>query len=105
MTIRWRDVCSVDGIELEDMREIEDGDKVYVVYRTRSGFHATSGLCTHEGVRLIDGVVVGDIIECPRHQGHFHIPSGAAKRAPARRNLQVYPTKIEGGRIYIGLPV
>jgi 3-phenylpropionate/trans-cinnamate dioxygenase ferredoxin component len=103
--IRWRDVCAVDDIELEDLREIEEEGRVYVVYRTPSGFYASSGLCTHEGVRLADGVVLGEIIECPRHQGHFHIPSGEAKRAPARRKLQTYPTKVEAGRVYIGLPL
>jgi 3-phenylpropionate/trans-cinnamate dioxygenase ferredoxin subunit len=103
--VRWRDVCAVDDIEPEDLREIEDGGKVYVVYRTPSGFFASSGLCTHEGVRLADGVVLGEIIECPRHQGHFHIPSGEARRAPARRSLRTYPTKVAQGRVYIGLPI
>ena len=102
--LRWRDVCSEDEIQVEDLIEVLDADKVYVLYRTARGFFATSGLCTHEGVRFADGIVLGDIIECPRHQGQFHIQSGEAKRAPARRKLRTFPTKVEAGRVFIGLP-
>jgi 3-phenylpropionate/trans-cinnamate dioxygenase ferredoxin subunit len=102
--VRWREVCATTDIEIEDLRELEEAGKVYIVYHTPSGFYASSGLCTHEGVRLADGMVLGELIECPRHQGQFHIPSGAAKCAPARRKLRTYPTKVEAGRVYIGLP-
>lgn len=97
------DVCAVDEIEEEDLRELEVGAKLYVLYRTPSGFHASSGRCTHEGVRLADGMVLGELIECPRHQRRFHVPTGAACRAPARLKLTTYPTKVEQGRVYIGL--
>lgn len=44
-----------------------------------------------------------DIIECPKHSGRFNYKTGAAKGAPACLNLQTYPTKVEGGEVYIGL--
>jgi 3-phenylpropionate/trans-cinnamate dioxygenase ferredoxin component len=102
--LRWLEVCAVDDLEEGDLREFVDGGRIYVVYRTASGFYASSGLCTHEGARLADGVVLGDLIECPRHQGQFHILTGEARRAPARRKLRTYPARAEGGRLYIGLP-
>ena len=57
-----------------------------------------------EARTLSDGLVLGDVIECPRHQGRFHIPTGKAKGAPVCVNLQTYPTKVEGHRVYLGLP-
>jgi 3-phenylpropionate/trans-cinnamate dioxygenase ferredoxin subunit len=102
--IHWREVCGVDDIQVEDMRELEIAGSLYLVYRTPSGFYASSGLCTHEGVRLADGLILGELIECPRHQGRFHIPTGQAKRVPARKSLATFPTKVEAGRVYIGLP-
>jgi 3-phenylpropionate/trans-cinnamate dioxygenase ferredoxin component len=48
--------------------------------------------------------VLGEIIECPMHQGRFDIPTGKAKGAPVCINLQTYATKVEGGKIYIGIP-
>jgi 3-phenylpropionate/trans-cinnamate dioxygenase ferredoxin component len=103
-TVRWLDVCAVDDMECEDLLEFRNEGRIYLVYRTRSGFYASSGLCTHEGVRLADGMVLGEIIECPRHQGQFHIPTGEPRRAPAQRKLRTFPAKVEAGRVYVGLP-
>ena len=103
-SISWLVVCPVEEIDEEDVRQFEQNGKLYAIYHTPSGFYATDGICTHENARLADGLVIGEIIECPRHQGRFHIPSGAPKGAPACVNLQTYPTKIEAGQIQVGLP-
>ena len=66
-------------------------------------FFATDDLCTHEQARLSDGFVIDDIIECPLHQGRFHIPTGEAKGAPVTCSLQTHMVKIEGDNVYIGL--
>jgi 3-phenylpropionate/trans-cinnamate dioxygenase ferredoxin component len=102
--ISWFAVCGVEDVEEEDVAQFEHGGKIYAIYHTPSGFYATGGICTHENAHLADGLVVGEIIECPRHQGRFHIPSGKAKGAPACVNLQTYPTKVEAGQIHLGLP-
>jgi 3-phenylpropionate/trans-cinnamate dioxygenase ferredoxin component len=99
----WIPVCRVDDIDAEDVAPFEHEGKPYAVYHTPSGFYATGGLCTHEEEVLADGLVLGEIIECPRHQGRFHIPSGKAKGAPVCIDLQTYPIKVEGGQVYIGL--
>lgn len=103
-TINWHAVCNVDEIAAEDVTQFEYGEKVYAIYHTPSGFHATDGLCTHEDEFLADGLVLGEIIECPRHQGRFEIPTGKAKGAPVCVNLQTYPTRIEAQKVYIGIP-
>jgi len=100
----WLVVCRVHDIDEEDVLQFEYGSKIYAVYHTPSGFYATDGICTHENACLAGGLVVGEIIECPRHQGRFHIPTGKAKGAPACVNLQTYPTKIEADQIHVGLP-
>ena len=48
--------------------------------------------------------MIDDIIECPLHQGRFHIPTGKAKSPPVCIDLKTYPAREEGGRIQIGLP-
>ena len=85
----WRAVCVVKDIDQD---------------HTPSGFYATDGICTHENACLPDGMVLGEIIECPRHQGRFHIPSGQAKGTPACIDLQTYPTKIEADQVLVSLP-
>ena len=101
--ISWCAVCPAAELEEEDVRQFEHHGKLYAVYHTPSGFHATDGLCTHEQEYLADGLVMGEIIECPRHQGRFHIPTGKAKGGPVCIDLVTYPTKVEGGQILVGL--
>jgi 3-phenylpropionate/trans-cinnamate dioxygenase ferredoxin subunit len=102
-TVAWYPVCPVDEIAEEDVRQFEHSGQIYAVYHTPSGFYATDGLCTHEEEFLADGLVLGEIIECPRHQGRFHIPTGTAKGAPVCINLKTYATKVEAGQLYIGV--
>jgi 3-phenylpropionate/trans-cinnamate dioxygenase ferredoxin subunit len=102
--VDWHAVCGVDDIDEEDLIQFEHGGKVYAVYHTPSGFYATDGICTHEEAQLADGMVLGEIIECPRHQGQFHIPSGKAKGAPVCVDLRTYPIRADAGQLYIGLP-
>src|ERR1700690_3697642 len=73
--ISWLVVCRVADIDEEDVVPFEYGGKTYAIYHTPSGFYATDGICTHENAYLAGGLVVGEIIECPRHQGRFHIPT------------------------------
>ena len=103
-SLSWYSVCPVTEVGEEDVIPFEHDGKLYAVYHTPSGFYATDGLCTHEQEFLVDGLVMGEIIECPRHQGRFHIPSGKAKGAPVCLDLSTYPTKIKDGQIFVGLP-
>ena len=38
--------------------------------------YASDGLCTHEHVHLSDGLVMGHVIECPKHNGRFDVRDG-----------------------------
>lgn len=99
----WTLVGPADEIEEEDVMRFDVGDRTYAVYCTEDGYFATDGLCTHEDQHLADGLVIDDIIECPLHQGRFHIPTGQARGAPVCIDLATYPVKVEGGVIYIRL--
>ena len=101
--VTWHAVCGVEDIDEEDLIPYERGGKLYAVYHTPSGFYASDAICTHEEANLCGGMVLGEIVECPRHQGRFHIPSGKAKGAPVVVDLHTYPTKVEAGQVYIGI--
>src|SRR5260370_24837661 len=103
-SLSWYPVCPVTDVGEEDVIQFEHDGKLYAVYHTPSGFYATDGLCTHEQEFLVDGLVIGEIIQVPRHQGRFHIPSGKAKSAPACVDLSTYPTKIKDRQTLVGLP-
>lgn len=99
---QWVDVCSPSEIEEEDLIRFDRGDRTFAVYRSADDeYFCTDGLCTHEQVHLADGLVMDNIIECPKHNGRFDYRTGEAKGAPVCVDLNTYPTKIENGRVLI----
>ncbi|HLX01055.1 MAG TPA: non-heme iron oxygenase ferredoxin subunit [Trinickia sp.] len=100
----WVVACSTDDIEEEDVIRFDHGSATFAVYRIGGNFHATDGWCTHEQAHLADGFVLGNVIECPRHQGRFDIATGKPLCAPVCERLQTYPVRVEGGSVLIGIP-
>ena len=72
----------------------------YTAPRT-TAYYATDGHCTHEQTLLCDGLVMGGVIECPKHNGRFDYASGKALGAPVLVDLRTYPTKVMDGTVYI----
>jgi 3-phenylpropionate/trans-cinnamate dioxygenase ferredoxin subunit len=102
VTTGWVEICGIDDIDAEDVIRFDHGTRTIAIYRSPDDeYFATDGLCTHEQVHLADGLVLDDIIECPKHNGRFNYRTGAAKSAPACVNLQTYPVKVEGGKVHI----
>ena len=102
MTNEWVLAGAFDDIDPEDVMRFDHGGKTYAVYRTMGDkIFATDGLCTHEQQHLAEGIVIDDIIECPLHQGRFHIPTGKAKGAPVCIDLKTYPARVDDGKVYI----
>ncbi len=100
----WVEVCATDEIDEEDVIRFDHGGMTFAVYRSPDDtFFATAGLCTHEKIHLADGLVMDDIIECPKHNGRFNYKTGEAKGAPVCVNLKTYPVKVEAGTVYISL--
>jgi 3-phenylpropionate/trans-cinnamate dioxygenase ferredoxin component len=100
----WVRACAADDVDEEDVIRFDHAGRTFAIYRSPDDrFYATDGLCTHEKVHLADGLVMDDIIECPKHNGRFSYKTGEAKGAPVCVNLATYPVKVEGGDVFIGL--
>jgi len=100
----WIEAVAVADVEPEDVAPFEHGGRQYAIYRSPDDeFYATDGHCTHEQTLLCDGLVMGAIIECPKHNGRFDYRSGAAKGAPVLVDLRTYPVKVEAGTVYIDI--
>jgi len=99
---QWIDACGIDDVDEEDLIRFDHGDRTFAIYRSANDeYYCTDGLCTHEQVHLEDGLVMGYVIECPKHNGQFDYRTGEAKRAPVCVNLNTYPVKVEGERVLI----
>ena len=98
----WIEVCAADDIDAEDVIRFDHEGRTYAIYRSpEDTYHATDGLCTHEKIHLADGLVMDNVIECPKHNGRFDYKSGQALGAPVCVNLRTYPVKVEGGKVLI----
>jgi 3-phenylpropionate/trans-cinnamate dioxygenase ferredoxin subunit len=98
----WTFACATDEVETEDLIRWDHGGQTFAIYHAPDGaFYATVGLCTHEKVHLCDGLVMGHLIECPKHNGQFDYRTGEAKRTPVCVDLQTYPVKVEDGRVFV----
>lgn len=100
---------SSDWIPIIKATDINEGDvtKVIVhgtalaVYRIKGKCFVTSDICTHGQASLSDGYLDGDTIECPLHQGLFHVPTGKAIGAPATEPIKTYEAKFDNGKVCI----
>ncbi|UXN69777.1 MocE family 2Fe-2S type ferredoxin [Devosia neptuniae] len=99
---QWIEACGAGDVDEEDVIRFDHGGRVYAIYRSpEDRYFATDGLCTHEQISLADGLVMDDIIECPKHNGRFNYQTGEAKGAPVCVNLRTYPVKVEDGAVFI----
>ncbi|MGO9935186.1 MAG: fatty acid desaturase [Steroidobacteraceae bacterium] len=98
----WFEVCPSSLLRPEDVIRFDQGRNTYAIYRTAGGFlYATDGLCTHGGTHLAEGVVMGKLIECPKHSGRFDITDGSAQRMPACKALNTHKVRESDGRIFL----
>ena len=99
----WVRACWCSDIEEEDLIRWDHAGRTYAIYNTEGGFFCTDGMCTHEAEHLEAGLVTGNVIECPLHQGRFDIRTGAVLSPPPCVDPKTYPVKTEGGQIYVKL--
>ncbi|EPE97592.1 MocE family 2Fe-2S type ferredoxin [Rhizobium grahamii] len=100
----WIKACEIDDIANEDVIRFDHEGKTFAIYRSPDdSFYATDGMCSYEKVHLAEGLVMDNIIECPKHNGRFDYRTGEARGAPVCVNLRTYRTKVEDGNVYLGL--
>lgn len=101
MSTAWIDIASKEDVPEDDVIGIDIHTKRIALYQVDGEIFATDNICTHGNARLCDGFLEGYEIECPLHQGKFDIRNGNALCAPLTEDIQVYPVKIDGGRVFV----
>ena len=94
-------LCDVADVAPGCGRRAETGGCVYAVFNVDGKFYVTQDDCTHGPGSLAEGYVLDDEVECPFHQGRFHIPTGNATCAPATDPLKTWNVEVVDGRICI----
>lgn len=92
---RWADVQrdGCVGVEAQGVR--------IALFEVNGCPYATSDICTHQLAYMSEGAVDGEYVECPMHQGRFHIPTGKAQGTPVTKDLQTFEAKVEGEQVLV----
>jgi nitrite reductase/ring-hydroxylating ferredoxin subunit len=99
----WVFVCDRAALSPGAMREVEAGGAALLLYDVDGAVFATDAICPHHAAWLSQGGVDGAYVDCPRHQGRFHIPTGAKVRGPECPDLRTYAVRVEAGRVLVAL--
>lgn len=102
--VEWHRVASVSEIAPEEPKGVRVGQRLIALFNLDGTIYATDNICSHEFAELSDGFVEGDSIECPLHQARFHIPTGKVLDPPATEDIPVFPVRVDGDEVFVGLP-
>ena len=102
-SLRWIEVAGVDEIDESGVKPCSIAGVPIGVFKVKGRHYALSDICTHARAHLSDGYIEGETVECPLHQGRFHIPTGKALSSPATVNLCTYPVRVEGDKVFVQL--
>ena len=95
--MEWRSVPA--DVLAGDRAVVELDGRRILLLRVGEKVHAFDNACPHEGNPLVEGEVLGDVLECAYHGWRFDLATGAclAGDEPARR----YEVELEGGELRI----
>ena len=103
--VTWYAVAKVGDIGPGELKYVEAGpnDEPICLINYDGELYAMGDCCTHEYASLADGEIVGDELECPLHGGAFEIKTGMPASFPVVVRNVMYPVRIEGESILIGV--
>ncbi len=99
----WKDVADRHALAGRRWMEVEAGPVALLLYDLDGRVYATAAVCPHHAAWLSQGGVTEDCVDCPRHFGRFHIPTGEQRRGPDCGPLRTYPCRVEGDRVLVDI--
>ena len=100
----WRRVATRTEIGPGSVRQVRVGTRRIALYNLSGALYATDDLCTHAEASLSDGFLEGEEIECPLHQGRFHVPTGRALCFPVTEDVATFPVRSDGDDVLVDVP-
>ena len=101
----------VEFVEVFKTEEVSPGvlktavvqDRKIAVTKFLGNYYAFDDECTHAHCALSEGFLEGLSIECPCHGARFNIAVGSVEALPATEPIRIYPVKVEGDTIFVGI--
>ncbi len=88
-----------------EMRKIVQVEGLSIgIFHHADGWFAVQNSCVHQGGPVATGPLEGDILSCPWHGFQYNLRTGACL-TDVTAKLERYPITVEGGVIYLDVPV
>jgi naphthalene 1,2-dioxygenase system ferredoxin subunit len=101
MSEAWIKVADAKDVPEDGTLLVDFNAEPVCLYNINGKIYATHDTCTHGQASLADGFIDGENIECPLHQGKFHVPTGKAVAAPCTENLRCYFVRLDNGTVLL----
>lgn len=95
--MEWRSVPA--DVLAGDRAVVELEGRRILLLRVGDDVHAFDNACPHEGNPLVEGEVLGDVLECAYHGWRFDLATGACLAGDEA--AQRYPAELRGGEIRV----
>lgn len=105
-SVAWAQALDEDDLWEGELTSLTlEGDSVLLVRLPDDNIRAYQGMCPHQEIELVDGEYDQDdfVLICPGHSWEFDLRDGAGVN-PSNCRLFSFPTKVEDGVIYVGIP-
>ena len=104
-------MASVADVGIGQIMPVEAKGVKLLLTQVGATFHAAARKCPHLGFNLCRGSLEGAAVVCPLHKAKFDLATGEIERDPkllfiamkAKSDLAVYPVKLEGQDIFVGV--
>lgn len=104
-------VANVSDVAMGQILPVEANGLKLLLAQVGGNFYAAQRKCPHLGFNLCRGSLDGAAVVCPLHKAKFDLATGATERDPkllffamkAKHDLAVYPVKLEGQDIFVGV--
>ena len=97
-------VATSSEIPPGEMKIVEIDDQEIAIANLNGEFVAFQNDCTHRGGPLGEGILMGDIVECPFHAGQFNVRTGEVVNAPPSEPIATYAVQVEGDDLSVEKP-
>lgn len=103
----------VEYVPVASLDELADGERLIfeidnlpiALFKIGGQYYAIADICSHDDGPVAEGELDGLEIACPRHGARFNMETGEALTLPAVVDIPVYPVRIMGDEIEIGIPL
>jgi len=76
-------------------------EKPIALFNVGGAYYAVDNKCTHMGGPLCQGMLSGEVIQCPWHGSRFNVKTGKVIGGPASRPVKQHEVRVDGEDIEV----